>query len=88
MRIEGASISAAARVVGASVTAVSSWLKKDAIALERMRASGRAEIIAASTIAFDEMWAYLGTRYAEKRNALWVWTAVVEERAGGQVDRL
>ena len=70
MRIEGASISAAARVVGASVTAVSGWLKNEAIALERMRASGRAEIIAASTIAFGEMWTYWGARKAEKHDDL------------------
>ena len=36
--IEGASISAAARVVGASAASVSGWVKKGAIALERMRA--------------------------------------------------
>ena len=46
------------------------------------RTSGRVSTIVASTIALDEMWTYLGTREAEKRNALWVWTAVVEERDG------
>ena len=85
MRIEGASISAA-RVVGASATSVSGWVKKGwAIALERMsawRTSGRVSTIAASTIALDEMWTYWGARKEEKRNALWLWTAVVEERDG------
>ena len=40
--------------------------------------------IAASTIAFDEMWTYLGVRKAEKGNDLWVWTAAVEERDGSR----
>ena len=48
------------------------------------RTSGRVSTIVASTIALDEMWTYLGTREAEKRNALWVWTAVVEERDGSR----
>ena len=65
MCVEGARISAAARVVGASAASVSGWVKKGAIAL-------------------DEMWTYLGARKAEKRNALWVWTAVLEERDGSR----
>ena len=48
------------------------------------RASGRVSAIVASTIALDEMWTYLSARKAEKRNALWVWTAVVEERNGSK----
>ena len=67
--------------------------KRGAIALERMRAisawrtSGRVSTIVASTIALDEMWTYLGARVGEKRNDLWVWTAVVEERDGsGWID--
>ena len=48
------------------------------------RTSGRVATIVASTIALDEMWTYLGARKAEKRNALWVWTAVVEERDGSR----
>ena len=76
--------------MGASAASVSGWVKKGAIARERMRAmsawrtSGRAATIAASTIAFDEMCTYLGARKAEKRNDLWVWTAVVEERDGSR----
>ena len=51
------------------------------------RASGRVSTIVASTIALDEMWTYLGARKEEKRNDLWVWTAVVEERGGsGWID--
>ena len=46
------------------------------------RASGRAATIAASTVALDEMWTYVGARVGEKRNDVWVWTAVVEERDG------
>ena len=84
MRIEGASISASARVVGASAASVSGWVKKGTIALERMRAmsawrtSGRVSTIATSTIAL------LGARKGEKRYDLWVWTAVVEERYGSR----
>ena len=48
------------------------------------RASGRVSTIVASTIALDEMWTYLGARKEEKRNDLWVWTAVVEERDGSR----
>ncbi len=48
------------------------------------RASGRVSTIVASTIALDEMWTYLGARVSEKRNDLWVWTAVVEERDGSR----
>ena len=49
------------------------------------RANGSAVAIAASTstIAFDEIWIYAGARRKEKRNSVWVWTAVVEERDGG-----
>ena len=76
MRIEGAGMSAAARVVGASVMAVSRWLGEGAVAFERMRAmsakraSGGAATIAASTIALDEIWTYLCARRKEKRNYL------------------
>ena len=90
MRIEDVSMSDAARVVGASVATLSRWLIKGRVALERMRAmsawrtSGRVATIVASTIALDEMWTYLGARKAEKRNDLWVWTAVVEERDGSR----
>ena len=48
------------------------------------RTSGRVAAIVASTIALDEMWTYLGARVSEKRNDLWVWTAVVEERDGSR----
>ncbi len=48
------------------------------------RASGRVAPIAAPTIALDEMWTCLGARREEKRNDLWVWTAVVEERDGSR----
>ena len=48
------------------------------------RASGRAVTIAASTIALDEMWTYVGARRKEKRNSVRVWTAAVEERDGGR----
>ena len=48
------------------------------------RTSGRAATIAASTIALDEMWTYVGARVGEKRNDLWVWNAVVEERDGSR----
>ncbi len=48
------------------------------------RTSGRVATIVASTIALDEMWTCLGARKAEKRNDLWVWTAVVEERDGSR----
>ena len=48
------------------------------------RTSGRVSTIVASTIALDEMWTYLGARKGEKRNDLWVWTAVVEERDGSR----
>ena len=64
MRIEGASMSAAARN-------------------ERM-ARGRAATIAASTIVLDRCGTYLGAGIEEKRNELWVWTAVVEERDGSR----
>ena len=53
-------------------------------AISAWRTSGRVATIVASTIVFDEMWTYLGARKAEKRNDLWVWTAVVEERDGSR----
>ena len=46
--------------------------------------SGGSATIAASTIAFDEMWTYAGAKRKEKRNSVWVWTAVIEERDGGR----
>ena len=33
-------------------------------------------------MAFDEMWTYLGIRRGERRQDLWIWTAVVEEMDG------
>ena len=53
-------------------------------AMSAWRANGRVSTIVASTIALDEIWTYLGARKEEKRNALWVWTAVVEERDGSR----
>ena len=38
--------------------------------------------VGVKVIALDEMWTYLGARVGEKRNDLWVWTAVIEERDG------
>ena len=46
------------------------------------RASGRRDSVRASIVAFDEMWTYLGIRRGERRQDLWIWTAVVEERDG------
>ena len=62
--------------------------KKGALATERLtrflewRASGRRDSVRASIVAFDEMWTYLGIRRGERRQDLWIWTAVVEERDG------
>ena len=53
MCVDGASISAAARVVGASVASVSGWIKKGAVACELMsarRANGRASAITVSQL--------------------------------------
>ena len=36
----------------------------------------------AKVISFDEMWTYVGVRRGEKRNSVWIWTAVVEEANG------
>ncbi len=33
-------------------------------------------------MAFDEMWTYWEVRRGERRQDLWIWTAVVEERDG------
>ena len=33
-------------------------------------------------MAFDEMWTYLEVSRGERRQDLWIWTAVVEERGG------
>ena len=38
----------------------------------------------AKTISFDEMWTYLGVRRGKKRQSVWIWTAVVEERDGSR----
>ena len=48
------------------------------------RTSGRRDSVRASIVAFDEMWTYLGVRRGERRQDLWIWTAVVvvEERDG------
>ncbi len=89
MRAEGMSLSAAARVMGASAPTVSKWVKKrGALAKERLtrfmewRTSGRPGSVRASIVAFDEMWTYLGIRRGERSQDLWIWTAVVEERDG------
>ena len=80
-------MSATARVMGASVTTVSKWVKKRGQwRTERLtrflawRTSGRPGGVRASVMAFDEMWTYLGIRRGERRQDLWIWTAVVEER--------
>ena len=36
----------------------------------------------AAVIAFDEMWTYQQARHGDKRQDLWIWTAVVEEPDG------
>ena len=88
MRAEGMSLSASARAAGASVTTISEWVKKGALARERLtrflawRTSGRQDSVRASIVAFDEMWTYLGIRRGERRQDLWIWTAVVEEPDG------
>lgn len=38
----------------------------------------------AKVISFDEMWTYVGARRGEKRNSMWIWTAVVEEEDGSR----
>ena len=48
------------------------------------RASGISTIIVASTIVFDEMWTYAVANRKRKRNSLWMWTRVREERDGGR----
>ena len=42
----------------------------------------RASSVRASIVAFDEMWTYLEIRRGERRQDLWIWTSVVEERDG------
>ena len=78
------SLSATARVMGASVPTVSEWVKKwGGEARERLtrflawRTSGRRDSVRASIVAFDEMWTYFGIRRGERRQDLWIWTAVV-----------
>ena len=62
--------------------------KKGALAAERLtrflalRTSGRRDSVRVSIVAFDEMWTYLGIRRGERRQDLWIWTAVVGERDG------
>ena len=86
MRAEGMSLSATVRVMGASVPPVSEWVKKGALARERLtrflawRTSGRRDSVRVSIVAFDEMWTYLEVRRGKRRQDLWIWTAVVEER--------
>ena len=88
MCAEGMSLSATARVMDASVTTVSEWGKKWTLASERLtrflswRTIGRPSGVRASIMAFDEMWTYLGIRRGERRQDLWIWTAVVEEMDG------
>lgn len=36
------------------------------------------------TISFDEMWTYVEVRRGEKRQSVWIWTAVVEEWDGSR----
>ncbi len=36
------------------------------------------------TISFDEMWTYVGVRKGDKRQSVWIWTAVIEERDGSR----
>ena len=61
-----------------------------AVALERMRAmsANRASVgaaaIAVLTIVIVEIWTYAGARRKEKRNSVWVWSAVIGERDGGR----
>ena len=46
------------------------------------RTSGGRDSVRASIVAFDEMWTYLGVRRGERRQDLWIWTAVVAELDG------
>lgn len=50
----------------------------------RESAIGGGRESAAKVISFDEMWTYVGCRHGDKRNSVWIWTAVVEEWDGGR----
>ncbi len=88
MRAEGISLSAMARVVGASVAKLSAWVKKRGVgdrasdAVSGVADEWAAEWRARVYCAFYEMWAYLGVRRGERRKDLWIWTAVVKEPNG------
>ena len=54
-------------------------------ALSRLRGRGQQRTgdpsgrLPAAVIAYDEMWTYQQARRGDKRQDLWIWTAVVEE---------
>ena len=55
--------------------------------MARQRRGARAQRRArppAQVISFDEMWTYVGARRKGKRQAVWIWTAVVEEVDGSR----
>ena len=89
MYAEGSSLSAIGRVLGYSVTAVQKWVKKGGSqALRHLRERGKRRMSGvignkeAVVVSYDEMWTYSQVRVGEKREDVWIWSAVVEERNG------
>ena len=80
---EGSSLRAMRRVLEALLLRCTAGSKKALQAqallllLRRMRAGKKVRVV-----ALDEMWTYVRGRRGEKRQPVWVWTAVWEERDG------
>ena len=94
MYCEGMNLSAIARALDVKKMTVYGWVKK-AQQAARVSAVIKRERVAecpfkpvpkpAKVIFFDEMWTYVKVRHGDKRNSVWIWTAV--EGKVKQVDK-
>ncbi|KJR42895.1 insertion element protein [Candidatus Magnetoovum chiemensis] len=84
MYTEGMTISAIGRVLSVKLGMVFDWIKKTQKALqimnkkvEQLRNNGSRT---PQEISLDEMWTYVGARTGDKRNSVWIWTAVFYDK--------
>ena len=80
MYCEGMSISSISRALQVKVGTIYVWIKKKALwalkIVERRKEELKDQTV--DEITLDEMWTYVGARKGDKRNSIWIWTAVLD----------
>ncbi len=80
MYCEGMSIRGIGRALGVHYSTVFKWIKKTSLRalkiFERRKKELRNQRV--SEVSIDEMWTYVKGRRGNKRNSVWIWTAVFD----------